>query len=101
MVKHRYTATVLPVVLYLTEVSEKNDTSKCAVSILLYAEKFAAAVWRPVFQWVPHLPASSLWQSATPPTAPELHGTAALPPRCLPTDGSYQHTKKKVIFVMK
>lgn len=44
MVKHRYTATALPVALYFTEVSKKNDTSKYVVCILLYAEKFAAAV---------------------------------------------------------
>lgn len=98
MVKHRNTTTALPVVLYFTEASKKNDTSKCVVCILLYAEKFAAAVWRPVFQWVLHLQASSLWWSATPPAAPELHGTAVLPLRCLPTDGSYQHAKRKVIF---
>lgn len=87
------------VVLYRR--SKKYDQSKWLVCILLYAEKSAAAVWRPVFQWVLHLQASSLWLSATPPVAPELHGTAALPPRCLPADGSYQCTQEWLSFVMK
>lgn len=90
MVKQWYSTTAFPFVLYFTDEFRKNGTSKFVVCILLYAEQSAVAVWRPAFQWVQHLQASSLWRSATPPVAPELHETAVLPLRCLPTGGSYK-----------